>query len=465
MIWIIVVSMLFQPAATQPSDASGHWEGQIVLPGTSLVIRVDLKNDSGNWSGTIDIPQQSAKGLPLEEVSVNGDIVKFAIQGVPGNPSFTGKLEPGKLTGLFTQGGATFPFSLGRDAVKPKPRPQDPVPPLPYQEEEVKFGHGDITLAGTLSLPSVGKQPFVAVVLVTGSGPQNRDEELLNHRPFRVLSDRLARAGIAVLRYDDRGFAGSTGKFEGSTSSDFCDDALSAVAFLKSRSEIDPARIGIVGHSEGGVIAPMAATKSSDVAFIVMLAGTGVPGDQLLARQMEMGLRAEGASEDDIAKQTPLQRQLIAAVVAKEPPEKLREMIRQLVTLQDPKELAGMSEAQLDTMVDAQVRQMSSRWMYYFLTYDPRTALRKLKVPVLALNGEKDFQVPPDQNLPEIEKALKEAGNTRVTIQELPGLNHLFQHCKTGGSSEYVTIDETFSEDAMKLIAEWIIANSSKQER
>jgi uncharacterized protein len=447
-----------QPAAAAPALA-GHWEGTIETPGLGLTVKIDLKapSDGTGWSGTIDIPQQSAKGLPLAKLSAEGDHVRFSIANIPGDPTFDGRLANGEIRGTFTQGTGSFAFHLGREAVKPARRPQDPYPPLPYSEEELTYTNGQIVLAGTLTMPA-GPGPFPAVVLITGSGAQNRNEELLGHRPFLVLADHLTRAGIAVLRVDDRGVGGSSGSVSDSTTDDFAGDALAGVHYLQQQPRIAKDRIGLLGHSEGGLVAPLAASRSSDVAFIVLLAGPGVPGSEIIPAQVERIDRAEGMPEDKARRQAELTRAALTLAHGENDRAALRGKLEKLFADNpdaiDAKALATMGG--MSKFLDVQVMALSSPWFKFFYDYDPRPALRKVRVPVLALNGELDTQVPFAQNLPAIEQALREAKNPDVTVRSLPGLNHLFQTAKTGSPNEYATIDETMSPVLLDAVAQWI---------
>jgi pimeloyl-ACP methyl ester carboxylesterase len=283
------------------------------------------------------------------------------------------------------------------------------------------------------------------VVLITGSGPQDRDESLLGHKPFLILSDYLTRHGIAVLRADDRGVGQSTGVFADATTADFATDTEAGVAFLKTRAEVNPHKIGLIGHSEGGVIAPMIAAHNKDVAFIVMMAGTGVPGDEVLVAQLEAISIANGQTAEKAAKDAERQREILKLVETEKDTAALEKEIKEKMPADAPEAQAGL-----------QVTRLTSKWFRYFLTYDPATALRKVTCPVLAINGSLDKQVLPDQNLPVIRKALEEAGNKHFEIDELPGLNHLFQTAKTGSPAEYAQIEETMSPVALEKMANWI---------
>jgi pimeloyl-ACP methyl ester carboxylesterase len=338
-------------------------------------------------------------------------------------------------------------------------RPQNPKKPYPYDEIEVSYEnklHG-IKLTGALTVPR-SKGPFPAVILITGSGPQDRDETILGHKPFLVLADYLTRRGIAVLRVDDRGVGGSTGSLWGSTSADFAEDVLAGVAFLKGRKEINPAQIGLIGHSEGGMIAPMVASRSKDIAFIVSLAGPGVPCDEILYTQSAAGLKLAKARPEALTLLRTLQDRLFATIRAEkdhaQSEKKFRAAVEEITSKlsNDEKKQAALAQ----DVVEEQASILQTTWGRYFLDYDPRPALRKVTCPVLALNGAKDVQVDVSVNLRAIEAALKEAGNKDVTIRELPGLNHMFQTCQTGAVSEYFAIEETLAPVVLETLADWI---------
>ncbi len=447
-------------AVASAEDFTGHWEGAIQLPGMDpgLTVMVDLKQDDGVWSGTIDIPMQSAMGLALERITAAGDSVRFSITGIPGDPTFAGRLDDGDIVGDFTQGGQTFPFKLGREAVVGIKRPQEPELPLPYRSEEVTIPNGDFRLAGTLTMPESGG-PFAAVVLITGSGPEDRDETVFSHRPFLVLSDHLTRAGIAVLRYDDRGVGKSTGNFATATTRDFAKDALAAVSFLRTRSTIAGNRIGLLGHSEGGLIAPLAATQSKNVAFVVMLAGPGVPGSEILPAQTGKIVLASGGSQEKADQQVAIMKRIVKLVATETDSARLHDgamaLAHEQVALMSDEERKQLGDDP-DAMLERQISALMTPWFRFFLSYDPRPTLAKVRVPVLALNGSLDTQVPPEQNLPEIVKALNKGGNRDATVLVMPGLNHLFQKATTGAPNEYFGIEETMNPDALNAISEWI---------
>jgi pimeloyl-ACP methyl ester carboxylesterase len=440
------------------------WSGVVELPdGQKLEFSVELTKDSG----TITIPVQRAKDVPLTDVAVTDKEMKFGIRSAGATWEMKVAADGQTAVGALKQGGE-FKTTMKRLAAGAAPlkelnRPQEAKPPFPYDALEVRFENrpSHVTLAGTLSVPK-GEGPFPCVVMVTGSGPQDRDEALMGHRPFFVIADYLTRHGIAVLRYDDRGTAKSTGTFAMATSDDFAEDAFAAVEFLKLRKEVDPKKIGIIGHSEGGIIAPMCAAKSKDVAFIVMLAGTGMTGAELLPLQSKLIGMAAGVPAAEAEIQAQEAAKLYAMIIAGKSDAELKEGIRAtaLRQLKVAPEAKDLSEEALKKKADEIVAEQSgavlSPWFKRFVGLDPRDYLKRVTCPVLAVNGEKDLQVPPKENLPRIEKTLKDAGNKDVTIIEFPGLNHLFQTCKTGSPTEYGEIEETFSPTALEAVTSWI---------
>lgn len=445
------------PAVKQEKTFTSLWEGKI--SNLRIVLKIYNK-DNGTIGGLLDSPDQGAKDLPVASVTLTEDSLKFNAPAL--RASFAGKLDKTTMTvtGIFIQMENEIPLVLKKvDKISEVKRPQTPAKPYPYNSEDITFENkkADVTLAGTLTFPKTGNN-FRAVVMVTGSGPQDRDESLLNHKPFLVIADYLTKNGYAVLRYDDRGIGKSKGRFAAATSADFAEDALAAVEYLKTRKEIDKKKIGIMGHSEGGMIAPMCAAKSKDVSFIVLLAGPGVPGKDIIIRQGELISRAAGEKEEEIAKGVNINKQLYdIAINTKDSAlafSKMKTVIEKLVASLSEEALKNPNlkmEAQ-----EAGIKQILSPWFRFFIKYDPRQDLVKLKIPVLALNGEKDLQVDPKQNLPEISKALKKAGNKKFRTVEIPGLNHLFQTISKGTVAEYGELEETFSPKALDIIKEWM---------
>lgn len=434
----------------KPSDIDGAWMGSLDIGAVTLRVVFHIVNTEDGLVATMDSPDQNAKGLPTTSVTRDGSNLTIEAKSIGG--LYQGKIasDLSSIEGSFTQMGAAHPLVLRRvknESDLELKRPQVPVKPYPYHEEELTYDNKaqNVTLAATFTVPQ-GKGPFPAVVLITGSGPQDRDESLMGHKPFLILSDYLTRHGIAVLRADDRGTGKSTGDFQGATTADFATDTEASIAYLKTRPEVDLHKIGLIGHSEGGVIAPMIAARNHDVAFIVMMAGTGVPGDQVLVAQSEAIGIASGVDPADAARSAAKEKDMLTLVETEKDPATLESKLRE--------KLAGNVP---DALIGLQMQQLTSAWFRYFLTYDPATALRKVTCPVLVLNGSLDKQVLPSQNLPAIRKALEEAANQHVEIDELPGLNHLFQTAKTGAPTEYGQIEETMSPLALEKVTTWIL--------
>ena len=469
--WVVLIGSLMCAAAwAAPADFAGDWAGTLDV-GMKLRIVVHLTASDGAWSGTMDSVDQSAKGIPIETVTVQDSSLTLDLPAIKGRYQGTLSDDGTQITGTWSQAGGTWPLNFTRgDATSiPGPnRPQEPKPPLPYNAEDVTYSNAKagITLAGTFTEPH-GKGPFPAVLLITGSGPQDRDEAVMTHKPFLVLSDYLTRQGIAVLRVDDRGVGKSTGTYRGSTTDDFVDDAMAGVAYLKTRKDVDSKHIGLVGHSEGGIIAPIVATRSKDIAFIVLLAGTGVPLDEVLMRQTSLIIKANGGTDDMVKFNEAASRRMFAVVRAETDSlladQKLHAVADSLVgeASRVLPEHAGEARAN----IEGSIAMLNSPWFRYLLAYDPAATLRRVKVPVLALDGSLDLQVDPKQNLPVIEKALKAGGNRDVTCTELPGLNHLFQTATTGSPNEYAKIEETMSPVAMKMVSDWILAHSAPKKK
>lgn len=452
-----------EPAAVEPAavDVSGAWLGTLDVGAIKLRLVVKIaQGEDGALSGSMDSLDQNVSGIPIDEAALNDRELRLELKSIQG--VFVGALnEAGtEIEGIWSQGPNSLPLVLKKtDEVPVLRRPQEPQPPLPYRAEEVAYDsrQAGTRLAGTLTVPE-GEGPFPAVLLITGSGAQDRDEGLLGHKPFLVLADYLTRRGIAVLRVDDRGVGGSTGDFGKATSQDFAEDVLGGVDFLKGRGDIKPSNIGLIGHSEGGLIAPLVASRCEDVAFLVLLAGPGVTGEQILYAQGELISKAGGAS-DELAAQTRASQEAMFAVVREVADndaalEKLRAAFDNALASLD--EIARAAVEAQRGVAEQQMQALVSPWFRFFLAYDPAPTLQLVKCPVLAVNGEKDLQVPPDQNLPVIAAALAAGGNTDFAVRELPGLNHLFQTSETGAPAEYGLIEETFSPAALEIVGDWI---------
>lgn len=451
---------------------TGTWLGTISANGTSLrmVLKINI-NDKGEYKGTLDSPDQKVKDIQIDSIAFGNGSLSFFITKVDGN--YTGTLLRDSLLfeGIWKQMGISTPLNLQKvygaaqlakllEPIPQAPKPQEPKRPFPYNEEEVTIENktDSLTLSGTLSLPK-GTGEFPAVVMITGSGQQDRDENLYGHKPFLLIADNLTRKGFAVLRMDDRGVGKSTGNFGKATTFDFVNDILAAVDYLKTRKDINKKQIGLIGHSEGGMIAPLAAVKSTDVAFIVLLAGPAVPGDELLLMQTELIARASGINEPSIQKSHLLMKSLYNILKRNLDSAKTAQLFTEVHNefkegLSDEEKTNPMFS---DDIFNAQVKAITSPWYSTFIKYDPRPVLEKVKCPVLALNGQNDLQVPPKQNLQALKNALTNGGNKNFEVKELPGLNHLFQTSKTGAPADYGKNEETFSPDALKILSDWLL--------
>jgi uncharacterized protein len=449
-----------QAAPSVESALAGQWQGKIALPGAGLEIIVALAEQDGAWTGTIDVPAQGAAGIPLHDITVTGDAVRFEMLSGAQLAVFDGQAQAdGSIRGAFTQSGFEGTFELAR--------PQEPtaVEPLPYVEEDVTFLNDDVLLAGTLTLPP-GDGPFPALILLSGSGQQDRDEALPivpGYRPFREIADTLTRQGIAVLRYDDRGVGGSSGDPTMATSADFADDAEAAFNFLQGRADIDGQQIGLLGHSEGGILAAMLAARNPDVAFVISMAGTAVDGYETIVKQVERLSLAAGASPAEAAAAVEQQRAALDLVVAQDW-DGLEAMVSSIVQEQiaamPAEQLAalGGKDALVQQQIAAQLQALQSPWYQFFLSHDPAQDLAQVTAPVLGIFGGNDTQVDAEQNSAALQAALERAGNPDATIQVLPTANHLFQDATTGGVDEYSLLPPQLMPEFLQAISQWLLA-------
>jgi pimeloyl-ACP methyl ester carboxylesterase len=433
-------------------DITGQWHGVLKVPGAQLSIVFNINKTAIGFSATMDSPDQKVKGIAVKETYFEDNKLRLVAPNL--GLEFIGVLNPDQtIKGDFKQSGQTFPLTLSRVAtVKEKVlRPQTPTPPYSYYSEEVTFQNptANISLAGTLTLPKK-EGVYPVVVLISGSGPQNRDEELFDHQPFLVLSDYLTRNGFAVLRYDDRGIEKSEGNFNAATTQDFASDVESALKYLRTRKEINPKKMGLIGHSEGGLIAPIVAAKDKDLAFIVLLAGPGVPISELMLLQKEKIERQAGVPEVELLKNQEIFKgayQLISDTETNDVlfKTKLAKYFSEKFDLPTShKDVLGITGL------------ITSPWMFNFLKLNPADFLKNVRCPVLAINGAYDIQVTSRENLQAIKMILDKSGNKKVTVKELPTLNHLFQESKTGAVSEYETIEQTISPMALTEILNWL---------
>ena len=451
--------------ARKPGDAvfpvEGLWQGAVETHGMRLRFQLHISHDTeGALIAALDSLDQGVTGLPANHVTLKDPILHFEIPSVAG--VYEGTLNSAKnaITGKWSQTSAdNLPLDFKRsDQTLELRRPQTPAKPFPYVEEEVTFPGGaeGIVLAGTLTLPE-GDAPFPAALLIGGSGPQDRDDSLANHRPFLLIADALTRQGIAVLRYDKRGVGKSTGNPDTATTMDLASDAKAALAFLKTRKEIDGSRIGLLGHSEGAIIAPYLAGHSKEGKWLVLLAAPATTGEKTLLNQSELIGRAGGLSDEQLEASLGFDRAAYALVRKEKDPNALAEKLVALVRE------TGLDAALPPAALETQLRMLASPWFRFFLDYDPLPNLKAVNCPVLALYGQKDLQVAAKANLPLLQKTFHDSMNTQAETRELPELNHLFQHAYTGTPAEYAAIEETFSPEALTLIVDWVKGHSSSK--
>ena len=446
------------PIFAAGKNVVGIWQGTLKVQALELRVVFHIQSDSTvGFKATLDSPDQGAKGIPVDNVATHLDSLVLTISAIGG--AYEGVVQPGDsvVIGMWKQRGAALPLDLHRiQALAEIARPQEPKPPFPYDAEEVSYENkgAGVTLAGTFTKP-YGGGPFPALLLITGSGPQNRDEELFGHRPFLVIADYLTKRGIAVLRVDDRGTARSSGVFGTATTKDFADDVRAGVDYLKSRSDVNSKKIGLLGHSEGGIIAPMVASTSGDVAFVVMMAGPALRGDQILYLQDSLISSAMGIPSGEITKELRLNRTLYSLIREESDSVMLARKIRSAVEESMSGDSASVGNVNQNA-VNTAVKQMTSPWFKFFVSYDPLPALEKVECPILALDGSKDLQVPAEPNIEMLQIAFKASGNKNASSRLLPGLNHLFQKAETGTPLEYAKIEETVNPEALKVIGDWI---------
>ena len=470
---LLFLLLLTLTSAWSQPVLSGHWSGSLAVGSTSLKLIFALVPDGrGGYVTKMAVPAQMPGSVGCDQTTVRADSLLISIKAI--NGTYAGKLNPAQThtAGTWRQNGMSFPLNLTKTdtitVTKAAHRPQTPKPPFPYLSEEVAYDHAltpaSAHLSGTLTKP-IGRGPFPVALLISGSGQQDRDETLFDHKPFAVLADYLTRRGIAVLRVDDRGTGKSSGETYGLTSADFAMDVVAGIDYLKTRSDINPKKIGLIGHSEGGMITPMvAAQHPDDVAFIVMLAAPGLPGIDLTAIQNTALLKSTGIDSRIAESYGALYKETAkAAIEIADSATAYRTATAAFVKWQTTvtpatvAELTGATDTQsTQHFVDVLMNAFRSPWMSHLLAYDPAININKLTCPVLALNGEKDLQVDAALNLAGIDRAVR-ADNKRVTTQTMPGLNHLFQHCKTGAITEYSELTETFAPEALQLIGDWLL--------
>jgi pimeloyl-ACP methyl ester carboxylesterase len=422
----------------EAGSVAGQWQGQLEIPGAPLSVGVTVTHTDGGYGGTFEVPAQGLSGAALTDVAVDGATIGFAIAGIPGNPTYRGQFDGQRIAGTFSQSGQSFPLTLSRGTPAAPARPQEPQPPHPYRSTDVSYP-GGVTIAGTLTEPD-GDGPFPAVLLITGSGAQDRDETIAGHRPFLLLADTLTRAGYAVLRVDDRGVGGTGGTQAEATYDDLAGDAAAGLQFLRARPDIRADAVGLLGHSEGGYLAPLVAqTQAQKPDFVILMAGPAVSGRDVLIEQNKLIMAAAGATRQQTGDQVAFVTRYADLIIAGDFAG-ATELARQQVA-----KAGGDANLAPDT---------ANENMRSLLTYDPAAALSALTVPVLAVYGGRDLQVPPAQSEPVLRSLL--AANPDATVQTFPTLNHLMQPAGTGSPSEYATTETTIDPTVLDLYVSWL---------
>lgn len=433
----------------------GDWSGTLDIGIAEINIVLHLTEDSNErLSGTFDYLEEKMYGCKIDSLTIQDQSLKFEIRKFLVN--FEGILTDNnlKISGQWSQHGKLFPltFEKGKKSIAAPNRPQEPNLPYPYKEEIITFDNQNAILSGTFTSPF--SKASSVVILIGGAGPSDRDGSILGHKPLWILADYLTRQGIAVLRFDKRGCGKSTGDYHNATTEDFASDVLAGIEYLQSRKDIDSNQIGLIGHSEGGVIAPMVALKSDKVAYLVLMAACAINGEEMMCSWSESIEKDKGSTAEIIEKDRKYKKELFSAVKNEKNFETAAKNLRKIILNHTKKDELPSFESEA---IDAEVNYLNTHWLRYFLAYEPAVALRKIQIPVLALNGELDKQILSKQNLPAISQALKEAGNQNYKVIDLPKLNHIFQTCQDGSFTEYAKIEETISPVALSLISKWIL--------
>ncbi len=453
----LLISFLFTLPVILSQEVVGTWHGLLDV-GKKLRLDIHISKSGDTYSGKLDSPDQGAKDIPATKVEFTNNTLIFEVKNL--GVSYTGNLKSDSIEGTFKQGGFSTKLLLTRSVVELKAanRPQNPIGPFDYLEEEVSFENKveKFNLSGSLTYPK-GKGPFPAVILVSGSGAQDRNEEIFEHKPFWVIADYLTNQGFAVLRYDDRGTAKSEGNFETATSVELTNDAESALDYLKANPKINDTKICIAGHSEGAMLAVMLAARRKDIHSIALLAGPGIQGGELLLLQQYLINKANGVPDKSNKAMQRFNRKIYKIVtnqsnVTDSKPIIEKEIRKALKNTRD-EELPGYSSK--EQLIQESLSNVCNPWMFYFIKYNPKTDLEKVTCHVLALNGSKDLQVPPKENLGAMKKFIPKSDKSHV-FRELPNLNHLFQECESGNPQEYQTIEQTIQPEILKILGDWL---------
>ena len=474
----LIFAALFLSAFGFGQEITGNWEGNLNVQGSEIPIVFHISKDSsGKLTATFDSPKQKAFNLTCNQVAINGDSVILYMNIIKGKYAATLQAGNKQMNGSWFQGPGSLPLNVTKtsDIVSTRmvKRPQTPKAPYPYLSENVAYNNTNknIRFGATFTAPipdpntQYAKTPvYPTVILITGSGKQDRDETIFDHKPFAVIADYLTRHGIAVLRVDDRDMGSTTGDFNTATTADFAKDVEAGIAYLKTRKEVDTTHMGLIGHSEGGIIAPMLASSRKDIKFIVMLAGPGVKITELMEQQAVDVLAKSDLPSTALDKYRILYRNMVTTILhSKDNTIAMKESAKVFTAWQKGLDstmllnITGVSDQKsMNEFIRGFVMQLHSPWFNYFMRINPASYLSKVQCPVLALNGEKDIQVAATPNLAAIKNALKNNSSKKVVIREMKDLNHLFQHCKTCSVPEYDELEESFSPEVLEIIANWI---------
>ncbi|GAB3654334.1 alpha/beta fold hydrolase [Echinicola sediminis] len=456
---ILLMVGLCNVAEAQVGSLSGSWKGELKVMAQTLPLIFHFNPADGGWEGSMDSPAQGAKGIQMNKVLFANSKVELGIEQYL--ISYQGELKNDTIKGVFTQGQMDFPLILIKmveEELSVKPKPQEPQEPYGYEVMQTSFSNlkSGISLKGTLTKPK-GNGPFPAVVLVNGSGQQNRDAEIFGHKPFLVLADYLTQNGIAVLRYDERGVGASEGEFESATSFDFKQDASVAIEHLRKFPFVNQLKIGVIGHSEGGMIAWIMGAEDRGLNFIISLAGPVVPIPDLMMQQTQDVLRSNGASEELVAEQQKINQLIYTVFNETEDFDQLEENLSMALKRYWFNEYGAdsVNNDQLQRLEEA-YSKLITPWYHTFMRFDPKPYIQRTTIPALALFAENDVQVNGPVNREALEDIIQEEGQENIRLKVYPGLNHLFQQSETGGISEYALLEETFSEEVMQEMVEWI---------
>ncbi|NLR90007.1 alpha/beta hydrolase family protein [Flammeovirga agarivorans] len=431
-------------------NLAGPWKGTLELPNGKLDIIFKISAQGNNLKGIMDIPAQQVKGVPIHEIRYESPFLFIKLPNL-GIEYVGNVIDDENIEGTFKQGGQSFKMPLIKSLKEetPEAKPQEPRPPFTYLSRNIEFYNkkDGIMLSGTFTRPFDVKR-YPTVILISGSGPQDRNQNILGHKPFLVLADEFTKKGIAVLRFDDRGVGGSQGTFENATTSDFATDVEAAIEYLLLRNDVDPTHIGLIGHSEGGIVASMVASKNDKVNFMVLMASPGIPCKDLMLHQKEKIEIISGLPKNIVASNQKIFDKAYDMILNNEVP--LQDKLSDFFKHQYHNNIS-------DQQVNSIVKSITNPWFIEFIKTNPENYLSKVKAPVYALNGSKDLQVFADENLEGIENSLKKAGNVRYKMEKLEGLNHLFQECETGLPNEYGVLNQTLSPTFMNKVSEWIL--------